>query len=296
MITCPLCQKDVSRDFPIWYSFQKRRYKGKQCSACSFVFLHPRLTTDELRVLYSDEYFLHDGADFGAHSATDYETAALRGSVKFPEILGWIKRFKPSGAFFEVGCGMGYFLRYAQDKGYSVSGIEYAGLGVTACREKFGLDVQQSSLEDFSPPSSRFDVIFMGDVLEHLLQPLEMLRKARTMLKPSGIVALEVPSMFNSLTGRLAVAGYRLLRMQKKMSMPPYHVSEFTPATLRAMILKAGFREATIVQRIKPPSMITLRGGFAEKAVKKVLHYPNYAVTRSFGLFGDRLLGIGVHP
>ena len=292
---CPLCQKDVSRDFPIYYEFQLKRYQARQCSECTFVFLDPRLTAEELRFLYSDEYFLHDGADFGAHSASDYETAAIKGSVKFPEILGWIRRFKPSGDFFEIGCGMGYFLDYARRQGYNASGIEYAELGVRSCREKFGLDVKRSSLEEFSPPSNRYDIIFMGDVLEHLVQPLEMLTKARGMLKTSGVVALEIPSMFNSLAGRAAIAGYRLLNIQKKMALPPYHVNEFTPKTLRSIILRAGFRDCVIVQRIKPPSMITLRGSLFEKTAKKTLHYPNYGLTRSLGVLGDRLLGIGIN-
>lgn len=265
-----------------------------QCSDCSFVFLDPRLSANDLRLLYSDEYFLHDGADFGAHSASDYETAAIKGSVKFPEILGWISRFKPSGDFFEVGCGMGYFLEYARTQGYAVSGIEYAELGARTCREKFGLDVRRGSFEDLAPEPEQHDVIFMGDVLEHLTQPLEMLTKAHTMLKASGIVALEVPSTFNSLAGRCAVTGMRLLRTKKKMKLPPYHVNEFTPRTLRSIIGRAGFREAVIIQRIKPPSTITLRGNAFEKAVKKMLHYPNFGLTKSLGIFGDRLLGIGI--
>jgi len=292
--TCPLCQQTVTRDFPITYKFNNRQYQAKQCTRCTFVFLDPRLTADELRLLYSDEYFLHDGADYGAHSASDYETAAIKGSVKFPEILGWIRRFKPSGDFFEIGCGMGYFLEYARKQGYSVSGIEYAELGVRTCREKFGLEVQRASFEELSPGPDKFDVLFMGDVLEHLIQPLEMLTKAHTMLKPSGVVALEVPSMFNSLTGRVAVAGMRLLGTKKNMTMPPYHVNEFTPKTLSAMLGRAGFSEALIIQRIKPPSGITLRGSALEKAIKKTLQYPNYAITKSLGLFGDRLLGIGI--
>lgn len=295
MIICPLCQKNVSRDFPIYYEFRQKRYQAKQCSGCSFVFLDPRLTTEDLRFLYSDEYFLHDGSDFGAHSESDYETAAIKGSVKFPEILGWIQKFKPSGDFFEIGCGMGYFLHYARRQGYIVSGIEYAELGVRTCRERFGLDVKRSSLEELSPPSNRYDVIFMGDVLEHLVQPLEMLAKARGMLKSTGIVALEIPSMFNSLAGRAAIAGYRLLDIQKKMALPPYHLNEFTPKTLRSIILRAGFKKAVIVQRIKLPSMITLRGSPFEKAAKKLLHYPNYGLTKSLGVFGDRLLGIGIN-
>lgn len=258
------------------------------------MFLDPRLTAEELKLLYSDEYFLHDGTDFGAHSASDYETAAIKGSVKFPEILGWIRRYKPSGDFFEIGCGMGYFLDYARKQGYTVSGIEYAELGVRACREKFGLDVQRSSFEELPAQADRHDVIFMGDVLEHMIQPLEMLSKARSMLKPSGIVAAEVPSMFNSLTGRVATIGMRLLGTQKKMAMPPYHVNEFIPGTLQAMMKRAGFKEAVIIQRIKPPPSITLRGGLLEKIIKKTLQYPNYLMTKSIGILGDRLLGIGI--
>jgi 2-polyprenyl-3-methyl-5-hydroxy-6-metoxy-1,4-benzoquinol methylase len=292
--TCPLCQQTVTRDFPITYEFNNKQYQAKQCSHCTFVFLDPRLTADELRLLYSDEYFLHDGADLGAHSASDYETAAIKGSVKFPEILGWIRRFKPSGDFFEIGCGMGYFLEYARKHGYAVSGIEYAELGVRTCREKFGLDVRRGSFEELAPEPGRYDVIFMGDVLEHLIEPLEMLTKARSMVKASGVVALEVPSMFNSLTGRCATVGMRLFGTKKKMTLPPYHVNEFTPKTLRAIIERAGFRETLIIQRIKPPSAITLRGSGFEKAMKKILHYPNYGLTKSLGVFGDRLLGIGI--
>jgi SAM-dependent methyltransferase len=261
---------------------------------CSFIYLDPRLTPEELKLLYSDEYFLHDGADFGAHSPTDYETAAIKGSVKFPEILGWIQRYKSSGEFFEVGSGMGYFLDFARKNGYHVSGIEYAELGVRTCQNKFGLDVTRGSIEELPTRTERYDVIFMGDVLEHLVQPLEMVRKSYAMLRSSGVLAMEVPSMFNSLAGRMAVTGMRMLGTKKKMGMPPYHVNEFTPKTLRAMIERAGFKRCVIVQRIKPPSAITLRGSFFERTAKKTLHYPNYMLTKSLGMFGDRLLGIGI--
>jgi 2-polyprenyl-3-methyl-5-hydroxy-6-metoxy-1,4-benzoquinol methylase len=294
LTACPLCKDERSREFPISYDFNQKRFQARQCLCCAFIFLEPRPTLEDLRLLYKDEYFLHDGADFGAHSPTDYETAAIKGSVKFPEILGWISKYKPAGKFFEVGCGMGYFLDYARGHGYSVSGIEYAQLGTRTCREKFGLNVEQGSFEEFQARPDQYDVIFMGDVLEHLTQPLEMLQKAHLMLKPSGIVAVEVPSMFNSATGRLAVLGLRMLKTNKKMPMPPYHVNEFTPKTLRALLLKSGYKEAVVIQRIKQPRSITLRGSILEKATKKILHYPNYTITKAFGVLGDRLLGIGI--
>ncbi len=294
MTNCPLCGKGDSRSFPIYYMLKDRRFSARKCNNCRFIFIDPRPTDADLGLMYSDEYFLFDGADFGAHSSTDYETAAIRGSVKFPIILGAIKRIKPAGKFFEVGCGMGYFLNYAKNNGYDVSGIEYAALGAEACRSKFGLDVQQSSFEAWKVVPEAYDVIFLGDVLEHLVDPLSMLKKAHEMLKPGGVVAAEVPSTFNSIVGRLAVTGMDLLGKERKMSMPPYHVNEFTPGTLRKALKGSGYSQIRIIQRVKAPSTITLRGSKFDRAVKKSLQYPNYFVTKSMGVLGDRLLGLGI--
>ncbi|MFH0989470.1 MAG: class I SAM-dependent methyltransferase [bacterium] len=294
MSSCPLCSHDQHNNFPISYTFHEKKFSARKCRHCSFIFLDPRPTTDDLKLLYSDEYFLFDGADCGAHSSSDYETAARNGSMKFPEILGWIRKYKPSGDFFEIGCGMGYFLDYVRDAGYTVSGIEYAMLGTTICRKNFQLDVAQTSFEEYPIQEQRFDVVFMGDVLEHFIDPLPMAKKAYLLLRPGGILAAEVPSMFNTLVGRLAAAGLRLLGRTKQMPMPPYHVNEFTPRTLKEMVQRAGFRNVEIIQRIKSPVSITLRGNIVEKAIKLLLQYPNYLITKTLKRFGDRLLVIGM--
>lgn len=292
--TCPLCKKNKSASFPISYLLDQKTFDARKCFSCNFVYLTPRPTRHEIELMYSDDYFLHDGSDFGAHSSQDYETAARLGSVKFPEILGWIKKYRTDGKFFEIGCGMGYFLDYARQHGFEVSGIEFAALGAKACKEKFGLEVYQSSFENYPSKENIFDVVFMGDVLEHFNEPLEMLQKAHAMIKPVGIVAVEVPSMFNGITGRLAVAGLKILGKTKKMPMPPYHVNEFTPRTLALMLKTAGFGNVRIVQRIKSPQSVTLRGNMFEKTTKKLFQYPNYLITQFAGVLGDRLLGIGI--
>lgn len=294
MNTCPLCKKDGFAEFLLYYMFRDKRFATRKCTSCSFVYVHPRPNKEELSWMYEDEYFLHDGADFGAHSATDYETAALKGSVKFPEILMVIQKFKPSGDFFEVGCGMGYFLDYVRRAGYKASGIEFSALGARMCRDKFGLEVQCTSLEDFPSQPERYDVIFMGDVLEHLIDPLGAVEQSRTRLRAGGVLALEVPSQFNSISGRLAARLYPMARIKKRMPMPPYHVNEFTPRTLSSILERAGFKQPGIIQRIKPPDTIALRGNIIENIAKKSLQYPNYWITKSLGILGDRLLGIGI--
>jgi len=293
MHNCPLCSGSGAERFPLSYTLKDKPFGAVQCTSCSFIYIEPRPTDEELALMYSDEYFLHDGAECGAHSSTDYETAAQQGSVKFPAILGKIRKHRQEGSFFEVGCGMGHFLNYAKENGYTVSGIEYSKLGTEKCRSVFDLHVEQCSLEAFDPSGKKFDVIFMGDVLEHLVDPLAMAQKCRSMLAPGGVLAVEVPSMFNSIVGRLATSVFRMTGHVKRMPMPPYHVNEFVPRTLHSLFDRAGFEGISITQRIKKPSTITLRGAFYERWGKLFLQYPNVVLTSTANVFGDRLLGIG---
>lgn len=294
-VPCPLCGGSRARAFPIRYDFNGHVFRGRQCRDCEFIFVAPRPTPAELDLMYSEEYFTADSADQGAHSATDYETAAIQGSVKFPEILGAIRRFRPDGDFFEIGCGMGYFLDYARRQGYRVSGLEYSAFGTEAARTKFGLDVRQGSLATIRPPAGSCDVVFLGDVLEHMVDPLDELTRIRPLLKPGGVVAAEVPAQFNAIVGRGAVALYRLLGHERRMGLPPYHVNEFTPRTIRRLFARAGYAPVEVTQRIKPPSRITLRGNLLDRTAKRLLQYPNYWATRAFHVLGDRLLAIGVN-
>lgn len=293
---CPLCEASATRPFPIRYSFHGRTYRGHECRDCGFIFVAPRPSPAELDLMYGEEYFTAEGADAGAHSATDYETAAIAGSVKFPEILGWIRRYRPEGDFLEIGCGMGYFLDFARRHGYRVSGIEYSEFGTAAARRKFNLDVQRGSLDTVKLDPNAYDVVFLGDVLEHMVEPLGELRRIRALLKPGGVVAIEVPAQFNALVGRGAVTLYRWLGREREMGLPPYHLNEFRPRTLRRMLAAAGYDPIRVVERIKPPGTITLRGSRFDRLAKRWLQYPNYWLTRTLHRLGDRLFAIGVRP
>jgi len=293
-VPCPLCKSTEQADFPIYYDFNDHLFNGKKCHVCGFIFLSPRPTEAEITKMYSEEYFTADDAEHGAHSSTDYETAAILGSVKFPEILGWIQRYHKTGDFFEIGCGMGYFLKFVRDNGFRASGIEFSSFGTQAAKKKFELNVQQGSLDTVSISPESFDVIFLGDVLEHMVEPIKELQRIYRMLRPNGIVAAEVPSSFNSIIGRAAVLMYNIQGKKRFMKLPPYHVNEFTPPTIKRALEIAGYKDNLVVERIKKPSTITLRGNMFDKFAKKSIQYPNYWITKSLGIFGDRILAIGV--
>ena len=138
----------------------------------------------------------------------------------------------------EIGCAYGYFLNLIKDNvgdhvGFDVSreGIDYAikELQVKATTEDF-LTYQIA-------PNS-IDSMFMWDVIEHLANPDDYMRKIGECLKPGGHVALT--------TGNIEAWLARKRGTEWRMIHPPTHVYYFSPATLDLLFKKYGLRTVSV--------------------------------------------------
>jgi SAM-dependent methyltransferase len=120
-----------------------------------------------------------------------------------------LKRREGSAPYrlLDIGAHCGFFMRYAQEKGWQVYGVEPAGPPARFGREVQGVD---NILEGFFSKESfagmSFDLISMLDVLEHLANPLEVLRTARSRLAEGGLVLCKVPHVQFYLTWQRAVS------------------------------------------------------------------------------------------
>jgi 2-polyprenyl-3-methyl-5-hydroxy-6-metoxy-1,4-benzoquinol methylase len=141
----------------------------------------------------------------------------------------------------EVGCATGYFTKALSERGCDVVAIEIdpdAAAKASQWAEKVVVgDLDAGTLWD-ELEGQEFDVVTFGDVLEHLRRPLDALRAAVRLLKPSGFVVISVPN--------IAHVDVRLTLLQGNF---PYratglldrtHIHFFTLQSLRAMIKDAG--------------------------------------------------------
>jgi 2-polyprenyl-3-methyl-5-hydroxy-6-metoxy-1,4-benzoquinol methylase len=293
--TCNLCQENRYRFIPFRYQFKGRHIYAAQCRGCGLIALHPRPTDDEIREMYSDEYFTVD--DVQTHHYTeDYLTAVQR--VDYDAKVKELTPYLPEhGTVLEVGCATGELLYALKNAGHSVTGVEISQFAARRAVESYDLTVIVAPFEkeqtgDTLQPAS-FDLILMGDVLEHFTDPLKAMKFAHSLLKQNGTLIVHVPSTLNLISTRIAFLLYRLIRTQKTMTIPPYHLTEFFPATLRKSFMAAGFSKCRIIQETKHPKTITLRHSRLENFVKVALQYPNYLLTGTLGIYGDRLTGIG---
>lgn len=145
-----------------------------------------------------------------------------------------VSRRRPPARLLDVGCGAGEFMEIAKDLGYETTGIDVSEAAASICRSK-GLDVQAGDLltEQFT---SKFDLITMWDVVEHLREPSAMLRRAADLLNEGGLLFAKVPG-FGSLSVRLSDLAPRLSGL---LLGAPGHVQYFTRASLERLGWSAG--------------------------------------------------------
>jgi len=141
----------------------------------------------------------------------------------------------------DFGCGAGGFLDRMRQLGWQVTGLDTSPAAVQRVCKELGIDALAGSLPHAGlADDDRFDLVTMWQSLEHVHQPLSVLREARRLLVPGGMLVLSVPNI-DSLPFRWFGPAWFGLDL-------PRHLTHFTPPTLRQMLEKAGFRVRSLQQ------------------------------------------------
>lgn len=110
------------------------------------------------------------------------------------------------GTILEIGAGAGDTLIYAKENGYAknIYGIELVEIEKSnQISDKFEqFDIGNIEIMEFNYSNEQFDVIIMGDVLEHLVDPYLIVRKLKQYLKPDGVFIASIPNVRNLKTFR----------------------------------------------------------------------------------------------
>jgi SAM-dependent methyltransferase len=148
------------------------------------------------------------------------------------QILARIERHVQPGRLVDVGCWVGFLLAEAGERGWDAVGVEPSAFAAAHARERLGVEVIQAPLLDADLDAGSFEAVFMGDVIEHLVDPGAALERAGKLLRPAGVVALTLPDA-GSRAARLMGASW--------WSVVPTHVQYFTRPSLTTLLRRSGF-------------------------------------------------------
>lgn len=109
----------------------------------------------------------------------------------------------------DVGCGDGVFIAKCLELGYAVTGMDLSKAAVDRCRERLGDRVRLFCCDiDAIVGEGPFDAVTAGEVLEHIEDDEDFIRKVFALLKPGGVFVLTVPVDQRLWSGADAAAGH----------------------------------------------------------------------------------------
>ena len=209
----------------------KRGYPLRRCRDCGVVFVSPAPTAGQLDALYQKS------AGYFATAQTDLTSIPRESALWLDNVL--IKHGIASGKFLDVGCANGALIHSMRGLGWDVSGVDVNGDAVEIAR-KHNLNCTVGTLESASFPDNAFDVVYLGDVIEHVPSPRRTLAEVRRILRPRGLVVLRTPNARCGFAA-LTLAAARVMRCSWAHSEAPYHLHEFTRKSLRVLLESLGF-------------------------------------------------------
>jgi SAM-dependent methyltransferase len=209
----------------------------QRCTHCGLMYLRPRPTPDSIGTYYPADYTPYR-PPIDDERFTLMRTMRRRKLIKRRELIekyGGVTR----GSMLDVGCATGLFLHEMQLAGWRAVGVEPIQSAAELARQHFGLEVFQGELgaAPFAPQS--FDVVTFWDVLEHTFSPSAELAHAARLLKPGGLIAINIPN-WDSFDREFFGADWQGFD-------PPRHLYVFSQETLTQLLARAGFRVVTWV-------------------------------------------------
>ena len=207
-------------------------WRRVRCRKCGLVYSNPQATEKTLKEFYNQVYegTLPDETLDLQDLKTQYRS--------WWESLG--ERVKP-GKFLDVGCNTGRLLRAGQDFNWDVYGIDLSPASINYGREKLGLkNLKLCDLFTASYSDNYFDCIHLWHVLEHVKDPLALLREIHRVLKPGKELLIGVPCVTDPIYYGFRFKNW-IMRLPSPMSSDNAHTFEFTRSSLTGMLKKAGF-------------------------------------------------------
>jgi 2-polyprenyl-3-methyl-5-hydroxy-6-metoxy-1,4-benzoquinol methylase len=289
---CLACGSRSIASAAMRYEWQGTRFPAAECRDCGMLFLRVQPVGESLARMYSAEYFAEDFR-CGRIDAHSTDESAFRA-----ENDGLLDRFEPwrgANRLLEVGCASGLLLKRARERGWEATGVELSPDAVAHARS-LGLDVHQGTLDDAALPAEAFDIVYMGDVLEHVPDCHATLAEVARVLEPGGHAIIRGPITTHSLARRLGLALYGALGREIVLREPPYHLWEFRPSSLRRLAERVGLEVVALEQSKIPPGRPHGAKSALQATAMRAIDTLNAPLTAIFHVFGDRAVLVARKP
>ncbi len=241
---CKICSSNEVKKMVNW-----RKYEIYKCSSCEVLFSHPDPTEEELTQFYQG--FLHSKPNKkNIEQLKDKKIKELR------ELFNLEEGPTTSKKILDYGGGTGMAYSASQQLGLDHYYHDIDQDSIEFVKETFGLP-EERFIKDVENTNLKFDYIFVDNVIEHLIDPKDLIQKLYAKLNTNGLLVFKTPNANNSSSyfyPRTTIEGYFLQAMKYNSLMealkvyfsrcwhcdPPRHLYSFTKLSFDALMSKIG--------------------------------------------------------
>lgn len=251
---CPICQNSAGgvlySDLADGLYQAPGKWSIMQCAnrECEMLWLNPRPVEADMVLLYGN-YFTHQNATPGWQSRSGLYRAWVKLGAVYRAVINRTQAGRlraraaqnflddrAPGRLLDVGCGDAGWLADMRQRGWQAEGQDVDADAAQRAQRDHQIEVHVGALDALGLPDHSYDAITLSHVIEHVAQPVALLRECTRLLRPGGRLVARTPnakSFGQTQFGRHWVA-----------LDPPRHMCVFTPATLARLAGDAGLPSA----------------------------------------------------
>lgn len=220
---CPICRHNILKD-----KYIVNNFTIVCCQSCRLMFVKEKLSQQEL-----DNYYCKESDGMDAEADFVYLNRENIENIKYyyKNLRSVILKKMSTGKILDIGCNTGFFLDVME--GFERYGVDRSPSHGKIAQERYGKNIFVGTFEDYPTSNFLFDCITLQDILDHTIDPLEILKKCNRLLKPGGLLIVKVHDMSCLYAKIMGKNFYAFL--------PPLHLFYFSRTSLAVALKNASF-------------------------------------------------------
>jgi 2-polyprenyl-3-methyl-5-hydroxy-6-metoxy-1,4-benzoquinol methylase len=206
-----------------------------------YYYIHPAPNEIELQKYYSEKYYQESTVSTYSKKYTEEELKCLKIDAQLTEYIVKNHSELKTKKLLDIACGEGFFMQNILELDWEVLGTDYSSAGIENHNSTLINKVLIGKLEDIliglEESNQQFTLLNLGNILEHVLDPIKLLIKCKNLLFEGGILRVKVPNDFSELQLLLNEKGLT----NSEWVHPPDHLSYFNFKSLRNLVNSLGF-------------------------------------------------------
>ena len=207
-----------------------------------FLQVSPIPSVSELNAYYAKKYYQNPSVATYALSYSHDELQLHAEICKMTNQIFTIQFPNSDKSLYDIGCGEGFFMQGLMNCGWTVYGVDYSIAGIEKHNPRVAPYVSIgdaiTDIESCIESHKRFNLINLGNVLEHVPDPIALLDRIQKLLLPDGLLRIVVPNDSSELQALLQQQG----DLNFEWVHPPDHLSYFNFDNLPLVLEATGFK------------------------------------------------------